>query len=254
MLRTHTSPVQIRTMQAHGAAAADHRAGPRLSLRQRRHAHADVPSDRGAGDRPGDHARPSQVDARDLPQSLFRARRRRAPDAPELFPVHRAVGRGRCRLVDGKGPARGRRPGRLDGSAGQRHGPPARDRQLRARSRRMAGLRLRLPASTGWRCSNTAWTTCAPSSTAISAGSSITASARSTCPRCRAEWAHEVLPCLAEGASRHRRVRRGDRRQADQHRARGRGAVQSGRGARAVPRRQGADRRASTRRPTSCRC
>ena len=81
---------------------------------------------------------------------------------------------------------------RLDGGARQRHGPPARHRQLRARSRRMAGLRLRLPASTGWRCSNTAWTTCAPSSTAICAGSSITASARSTCRRFRAGSAHEV--------------------------------------------------------------
>ena len=63
-------------------------------------------------------------------------------------------------------------------------------------------------ASTGWRCSNTAWTTCAPSSTAISAGSSITASARSTCRRCRAGSAHEVLARVAEGASRHRRFGR----------------------------------------------
>src|SRR6478609_8599632 len=48
------------------------------------------------------------------------------------------------------------------------------------------------PASTGSPCSNMAWTTCAPSSTAISAGSSITGSARSPCPRSRREWAHEV--------------------------------------------------------------
>ncbi len=54
----------------------------------------------------GDHARPSQMDARDLPQGLFRARRHRAAHAPELFPVHRAVGRGRRRLVDGEGPPR----------------------------------------------------------------------------------------------------------------------------------------------------
>ena len=57
----------------------------------------------------GDHPRPPQVDARDLPQGVLRARRRRAPDAPQLLPVHRAVGRGRCRLDDGEGPARGRR-------------------------------------------------------------------------------------------------------------------------------------------------
>ena len=36
-------------------------------------------------------------------------------------------------------------------------------------------------ASIGWRCSNMAWTICAPSSTAICAGSAITASPRSTC-------------------------------------------------------------------------
>ena len=42
----------------HAVAAAadpDHRAGPHLSLRQRRDAHADVPPDRGAGDRQGHH-------------------------------------------------------------------------------------------------------------------------------------------------------------------------------------------------------
>src|SRR3546814_2855885 len=37
-----------------------HRAGPGLSVGQRRDAYADVPSDRGAGDRQGHHARPSQ--------------------------------------------------------------------------------------------------------------------------------------------------------------------------------------------------
>jgi phenylalanyl-tRNA synthetase alpha chain len=38
-LRTHTSPVQIRTMLKQGAPLAHHRAGPRLPLGQRRHAH-----------------------------------------------------------------------------------------------------------------------------------------------------------------------------------------------------------------------
>ena len=83
-----------------GAEAADlhHRAGPHLPLGQRRHPHADVPPDRGAGDRPRHPSRPSQMDAGDLPQGLFRARRHRAPAAPQLFPVHRAFGRGRRRL------------------------------------------------------------------------------------------------------------------------------------------------------------
>ena len=97
------------------AADPDHRAGPRLSLRQRRHPHADVPPDRRAGDRPQHHHGPPQVDAGDLPQGLFRARRRRAADAAVLLPVHRAVGRSRRRLVDGEGPPRRRRQRGLDG-------------------------------------------------------------------------------------------------------------------------------------------
>ncbi len=36
LLRTHTSPVQIRTMQVQGAADPHRRAGPHLSLRPRR--------------------------------------------------------------------------------------------------------------------------------------------------------------------------------------------------------------------------
>ncbi len=65
---------------------------------QRRHAHADVPSGGGAGDRQGHPPRPSQMDAGDVPQGVLRARRHRAAPAPELFPVHRALGRGGCRL------------------------------------------------------------------------------------------------------------------------------------------------------------
>ena len=45
------------------AADPHHRAGPRLSHRQRRHAHADVPPDRGAGHRRDDAPRPPQVGA-----------------------------------------------------------------------------------------------------------------------------------------------------------------------------------------------
>ena len=144
LLRTHTSPVQIRTMQTQKPPHLHHRAGPHLPLGQRRHPHADVPPGRGAGDRPRHHARPPQMDAGDLPQGLLRARRHRAAAAAELFPVHRAFGRGRRRLSHGERPARARRHRPLDGAARLRHGPPAGDRRLRARSRRMAGLRLRL--------------------------------------------------------------------------------------------------------------
>ncbi len=74
----------------------------------------------------------------------------RVPAAP--LPVHRAVGR------DGRAvrPLRRRgqdRPGhRLAGDPGLRDGPPQRAAHLRPRSRRVAGLRLRHAASTGWGC------------------------------------------------------------------------------------------------------
>ena len=126
LLRTHTTPVQIRTMIEPGRAAADHRAGPGLPLRQRRHPHADVPPGRRAGDRPRHPPRPPQVDARDVPQGVLRARRHRAAAAPELFPVHRAVGRGRRRLRDGKGPPR---------------------------------ASAAMPGQAGWSCSAPAWST-----------------------------------------------------------------------------------------------
>src|SRR3546814_7962071 len=51
----------------------------------------------------------------DLPQGLFRTRRHRAAAAPQLFPLHRAVGGGRCRLCPGKGAAHRRRPWRRRG-------------------------------------------------------------------------------------------------------------------------------------------
>ena len=51
LLRTHTSPIQIRYMETAPAADKDHRAGPRLSRRLRCHAFADVPPGRRAVDR-----------------------------------------------------------------------------------------------------------------------------------------------------------------------------------------------------------
>ena len=52
VLRTHTSPVQIRYMEAHGAPCQDHRTGARVPVGLRPDPHADVPSGRRAGDRP----------------------------------------------------------------------------------------------------------------------------------------------------------------------------------------------------------
>ena len=146
--------------------------------RQRRDAHADVPSGRGAGDRPAASTRPSQMDAGDLPQGLFRARRHRAAPAPVLFPLHRALGRGRCRLYAWRraGACVGGDATRLDGSARQRHGPPAVSSRIAGSIPTNGRASPSAAASIGWRCSNTAWTICAPSSTATCAGCSITAS------------------------------------------------------------------------------
>src|SRR5690606_21406593 len=90
----------------------------------------------------------SQVDARDLPQGLLRARGHRAAPEAELLPVHRAFGRSRRRLRDRERQAGTRRQwrragARLDGAARQRHGQPPGDRNVGARPRRVAGLRVR---------------------------------------------------------------------------------------------------------------
>ena len=144
LLRTHTSPVQIRTMMAQKppiyiiAPGRTYRSDSDATHTPMFHQVEGLVIDRGHP------SRPSQMDARDLPQGLLRARRHRAAAAAELFPVHRALGRGRRRLHDGEGPPRARRHGGLDGAARLGNGPSAGDRQLRARSRRMAGLRLRL--------------------------------------------------------------------------------------------------------------
>ena len=50
VLRTHTSPVQVRTMLKQQAAHPHHLAGPHLSRRFRRHPFAHVPPGRSAGD------------------------------------------------------------------------------------------------------------------------------------------------------------------------------------------------------------
>ncbi len=72
VLRTHTCPVQVRTMLSQTAADPHHRAGPHLPEGFGRHPHADVPPDRGSGDRPGHPHGPPEVDAGDLRRPLLR--------------------------------------------------------------------------------------------------------------------------------------------------------------------------------------
>ena len=91
VLRTQTSPMQVRADGAAGAAAVHHRPGPGLPARQRRDAHAAVPPGRGPGGRRGpDARRPAGHAAGVRPRDL--RRRPRGPPAPALLPLHRAVG------------------------------------------------------------------------------------------------------------------------------------------------------------------
>ena len=99
LLRTHTSSVAdpLHARERAPAGGAHHLPGQGVQARQRRHALADVPADRGAGGRQGDPPRTPEGHDRGLPA---RALRRGVPGAlPRLvLSVHRALGRGRPRL------------------------------------------------------------------------------------------------------------------------------------------------------------
>ena len=143
LLRTHTSPVQIRTMQTQPPPLrilvpgrtyrADHDATHSPMFHQIEGLAIDETTHMG-------HLKglPDRV----LPRH-FRARRPAGALPAELFSVHRAVGRGRYRLR-----ALGRRVGHrrrwgLDGDPGLRHGPPQGAGELRHRFHALSGLRLR---------------------------------------------------------------------------------------------------------------
>src|SRR5581483_3578384 len=127
------------------AADLPHLAGPLLPPRHaRRDALADLPPGRGARRRPRHHARaPAGDGAAVLPRPLRPGAR--GADADELLPVHRAVRRVRrdvlhllrAGLCDVQ--AFG-----LDRDGRRRLGRPGRLPQRRPRSRRVAGLRVRL--------------------------------------------------------------------------------------------------------------
>ena len=97
LLRTHTSPVQIRAMRAQQAAAVGDCAGPGVSPRLGHDSHADVPSSRRDGRRREHQLRQFESDAAHLRRAFLRAAAGHAA-AALLFPVHRAVGRGRHRV------------------------------------------------------------------------------------------------------------------------------------------------------------
>ncbi len=97
VLRTQTSPMQVRAMETTPPPLYIIVPGSRLSPRQRRHAHAPVPPGRGPGGRRGPDARGPAGHAAGVRAGDLR-RRPPGPPAPALLPVHRAVGRAR-RLV-----------------------------------------------------------------------------------------------------------------------------------------------------------
>lgn len=73
VLRTHTSPVQIRAMQDQGA-DPHHRAGPRLSHGHGPDPHPHVPPDRGAGHRPRHLHGAAEMDAGGIFSAFFGTR------------------------------------------------------------------------------------------------------------------------------------------------------------------------------------
>ena len=163
LLRSQTSTVQIRVMEKHAAAGADHLLRPRLSARHgRRHALPDVPPDRGpAGRSPRDDGRPEERVAAVRPQLLGR---RRAHPLPALvLPVHRAERRGGHELAR---PARRGHP--LDRDGRGRHG-----RSQRA-ARPSATTPRKSPASPS------AWASSA-SAPAATASPTSASSTRTTC-------------------------------------------------------------------------
>ena len=128
VLRTHTSPMQIRAMELQPPPLYIVVPGRTYRRDNDAHAHAAVPPGRGPRGRRGHHARrPQGHAARVRPGDL--RRRPRGPPAPALLPVHRAERRGRRLLLQLQGrascaTARAARSARA--RAGSRSSAPAR--------------------------------------------------------------------------------------------------------------------------------
>ena len=167
VLRTHTSPVQVRVMDVAAPADLHGDAGPGVPPgHARRHAHAGVPPDRGPGDRPGHHVRatwpaPSTPSPRRTSAATSRSRLR-----PSYFPFTEPSAEFDIRRPDGSW---------LElGGCGMVH--PNVLAQLRHRSRGVAGLRLRLrhrpPGASAPRRRPTC-ATCSPTTSASSSSSDL---------------------------------------------------------------------------------
>ena len=86
VLRTHTSPVQIRTMMSQKPPIRIIAPGRVYRSDSDADAHADVPPDRGSGDRRGDAPGPSQVVPGGVLQGVLRGRRRAMRFRASHFP------------------------------------------------------------------------------------------------------------------------------------------------------------------------
>ena len=122
VLRTHTSPVQIRVMSAAGAADLLGHARPGVPQRgHRRHPPRRLPPDRGPGDRPRHHLRPPGRHDRRLHQGLLGRRLlargcdRRTSRSPSRRPSSTSAAR---RLVARAGRLRDGPPQRAHATAG----------------------------------------------------------------------------------------------------------------------------------------
>ena len=152
VLRTHTSPVQIRTMLAQKPPLriivpgrtfrADHDATHSPMFHQVEGLVIDRTTPYGA---------PEGLPDRVLPR-VFRYRRPAGAVSAELFPVHRALGRGRYRLLAERRRIEDRGRRRLARNSRQRHGAPEGAGRIAASTPpSIRGLRSAW-GSSAWRC------------------------------------------------------------------------------------------------------
>ena len=164
LLRTHTSPMQVRAMEAQEPPIYIVVPGQGLPARLRRHAHADVPPGRGPGDRRGHHAgRPPG-----------RAARVRAGD------VRRASARCGCARTTSRSPSRAWRSTSRASAAAAR--AAARRLALTRSARARAGSRS---SARGWstRTCSASWPRTATTPRRSRASRSAWASSASRCSR-----------------------------------------------------------------------
>ena len=174
VLRTHTSPVQVRVMETQQPPIRVVVSGSRVPARLRRDAQPDVPSARRSRHRRRHQLRGPQRHGDRIPAALLRkAAGRSLPSV--VLPLHGTVSRSRrgVRAL----PRRGLqvvRQQRMARSDGLRHGASERARDVRHRFGALYRIRVRLWRRSACRCCCIASTICGCSSrtTCVSSNSS----------------------------------------------------------------------------------